>query len=86
MKLKVMDVVKDMKALDAGQLSGYKSGLAPEQYRNFYKFAESMQKSGILSMTEFLRGNVNGTVEDYLKMAAPRATRGTLYGLFSTSQ
>lgn len=85
MKLRVMDVVKDMKALDAGQWSGYKSGLAPEQYKNFYEFASQMQKSGTLSMTEFLRGNVNGTVEEYLQKAAPRAAAGARYGLFSTT-
>lgn len=85
MKLHVRDVLKDMKAMDMGQLSGYKSGLLPEQYKNFYEFAAEMQKSGTLSMTEFLRGNVNGTVEDYLKKAAPRAITGARYGLFSTS-
>lgn len=86
MHVRVADVIRDTQAFAAGQVTGYRSGLSPEQYRNFYEFAASLQKAGVVSMTEFLRGNVNGTVEEYLRQAAPRATRGVLYGVFSTSR
>ena len=61
MRVKVADVIRDTQAFAAGKVTGYRSGLAPEQYRNFYEFAASLQKAGVVSMTEFLRGNVNGT-------------------------
>ncbi len=86
MRVKVADVIRDTQAFAAGKVMGYRSSLAPEQYRNFYEFAASLQKAGVVSMTEFFRGNVNGTVEEYLKQAAPRATQGTIYGIFSTSR
>lgn len=86
MQVRVTDIIRDVQAFAAGQATGYRSGLSPEQYRNFYEFAASLQKSGVVSMTEFLRGNVNGTVEEYLRQAAPKAALGTSYGVFSTSQ
>lgn len=86
MHTKVSDIIRDTQAFAAGQVTGYRSGLSPEQYRNFYEFAAGLQKAGVISMTEFLRNNVNGTVEEYLKQAAPKAVLGASYGVFSTSR
>lgn len=85
-QFKMKDVLQDMQALGRGDLSGYKTGLAPEQYRNLFEFAKEMEKSRVLSMQEFLKGNANGTVGEYFQKVAPRATRGMMYGLFSTSK
>ncbi len=86
MRVRVADIIRDTQSFAAGRMTEYRSGLSPEQYRNFYEFAVSLQKAGVVSMTEFLRGNVNGTVEEYLQQAAPKATQGAMYGAFSTSK
>lgn len=84
--IKLMDVFKDAKLYQSGSFTGYKTGLSPEQVKNFTQFFQGVEDNKIVfDRMAFLREHPNVTVMDYLKKIATLVTPGQRLGLYTTT-
>lgn len=85
--IKLMDIFKDAKLYKAGSFTGYKTGLNPEQIKNFTQFFQGVEDNNIaFDRMAFLREHPNVTVMDYLKKISTLVTPGQRLGLYTTTQ
>ncbi len=80
------NIARDVKLLQAGNISGYITGLNADQLKNFVDFSSDKK---IPSLVEFYNGHRNATVGDYLKHIAPSVQQGQrigISGLFTTTR
>ncbi|OGI24520.1 MAG: hypothetical protein A3E38_00740 [Candidatus Moranbacteria bacterium RIFCSPHIGHO2_12_FULL_54_9] len=81
-KIPLRDVVNDVKLLAHGEVSGYATGMKPEQLSNFAQFSGAASKENILSIAEFYKDNHDATIGDYLKKIAPLVQHGQRIGSY----